>query len=251
MNPVLPLTYFVPDVEARVYGDRLYFYGSRDISGNNKYCSYDLEVFSTTDLRQFTAHGKCFSSYGPKRDTERQTPLYAPDSILGPDGRYYLYYCQSDATEGVAVGDKPEGPFKHIGYVPIANGDFIDPAVFIDDDGTGYYYWGQHTAKGARLNPDMVTLDEAGINDCLLTEVKDGFHEGSSMRKIGGLYYFVYTDISRGNASCLSYAVSRNPLGPFEKGGVIIDNDGCVIIEADVRTIGSTNFLFRPNNNRF
>ena len=47
------------------------------------------------------------------------------------------------------------------------------------------------------------------------------------MRKIGGLYYFVYTDISRGNASCLSYAVSRNPLGPFEKGGVIIDNDGC------------------------
>jgi hypothetical protein len=138
-----------------------------------------------------------------------------------------LYYCQSDATEGVAVADNPEGPFKNLGVINIANHDFIDPAVFVDDDGQGYYYWGQFKAKGAKIHPDMRTLDEGSILENILSEEEHGFHEGFSLRKRHGLYYAVYTDISRGKATCLSYATAKSPLGPFVKGGVIIDNDGC------------------------
>jgi hypothetical protein len=47
------------------------------------------------------------------------------------------------------------------------------------------------------------------------------------MRKRNGLYYLVYTDISRGKATCLAYATSTSPLGPFEKRGILIDNRGC------------------------
>ena len=72
----------------------------------------------------------------------------------------------------------------------------------------------------------MREIDESTLNTHLLTEEEHGFHEGSSVRKRNGIYYFVYTDISRGKASCLSYATSKSPLGPFKKGGVIIDNTG-------------------------
>ncbi|MFQ9395775.1 MAG: family 43 glycosylhydrolase [Lachnospiraceae bacterium] len=60
-----------------------------------------------------------------------------------------------------------------------------------------------------------------------MTQDEDGFHEGSSIRKINGKYYMVYADISRGRPTCLGYAISDNPLGPYEKKGIIIDNNGC------------------------
>ena len=61
----------------------------------------------------------------------------------------------------------------------------------------------------------------------LITEAEHGFHEGASIRKRNGIYYLVYADISRGRPTCLAYATSRSPLGPFTKGGIIIDNTGC------------------------
>lgn len=63
--------------------------------------------------------------------------------------------------------------------------------------------------------------------NCIASEWEHGFHEGASMRKRNGLYYLVYTDITRGKATCLSYAIGKHPLGPFERKGVIIDNMGC------------------------
>ena len=65
------------------------------------------------------------------------------------------------------------------------------------------------------------------MNRCIITEPEHGFHEGASIRKINGKYYLVYCDISRGRASCLSYAMADHPLGPYKKGGVIIDNIFC------------------------
>ena len=219
MNPILPLQHFVPDAEAHVGNDgRMYIYGSYDISGNTSYCSYEYRVFSSDDLVNWTDHGVSFSSC--------DFPLYAPDCICY-DGVYYLYYCLSDGSEGVATSTSPYGPFDNPVPVEGADKDGIDPAIFIDDDGQAYYYWGQFKLRGARLKPDMKSIDPATLKTELLTEDGHGFHEGSSMRKRNGIYYLVYTDISRGKATCLSYATSRSPLGPFEKGGVIIDNLGC------------------------
>lgn len=103
----------------------------------------------------------------------------------------------------------------------------IDPAVFVDDDGQAYYYWGQFRLRGAKLNADMHTLNLSSFQGNLIDEKRHGFHEGASMRKRNGLYYLTYTDISRGRPTCIGYAVSKSPLGPFDYKGIIIDNVGC------------------------
>lgn len=149
--------------------------------------------------------------------------LYAPDAIE-KDGRYYLYFCMSDDSEGVAVADSPQGPFGEPKRLAVQG---IDPAVFVDDDGQAYYYWGQFQANAARLSPDMMTLEKDSIVEGIVTEREHHFHEGSSMRKRNGIYYYVFADISRGKATCLGYATSTSPLGPFTYQGVIIDNADC------------------------
>lgn len=226
MNPVLPREHFVPDGEARAMPDgRLYVYGSYDISGRNAYCSDVLHVFSTDDLIHWTDHGVCFrASDVPwvKGDCE----LYAPDCIHRA-GRYYLYFCLSNQAEGVAVAEHPWGPFTDPKPIAGADGDGIDPAVFVDDDGQAYYYWGQYALRGAKLNADMRTLEQESVRRCLIDEKRHGFHEGSSMRKRGALYYMVFSDITRGRPTCLGYATSDSPLGPFEYRGIIVDNIGC------------------------
>ena len=153
-------------------------------------------------------------------------PLYAPDCVY-QDGRYYLYFCLSDNSEGVAESLQPTGPFSQATPLAGAHGDGIDPAAFIDQDGQAYYYWGQFHLRGARLRPDLKGIEPGSLHSHLLTEEKHGFHEGASIRKHGGLYYLVYTDISRGRATCLAYATAQSPLGPFEKRGILIDNTGC------------------------
>ena len=229
MNPILPETCFVPDAEARVMPDgRLYIYGSWDVSGSDDYCSRELHCFSTDDMKTWVHHGVIFRNdenftgipWNPK------TALYAPDAIHR-DGKYYLYVCGSGREEGVAVADSPVGPFSVAEKIKIADGDSIDPTVFVDNDGRAYYFWGQFTLRGGELCSDMKTLKSETVRRDLLTEWEHGFHEGASIRKRGDKYYMVYTDISRGKATCLSYAVADEPLGPYKKGGVIIDNVYC------------------------
>ena len=228
MNPVLQLNFIETDVEARQRQDgRAYLYGSYDIPDGTTYCSYEYHVFSSGNFSDWTEHGVSLRTLGPNAGVPwSQSPLYAPDCIC-KNGVYYLYFCTGDGSEGVAFSKSPAGPFT--GAVPLqaSNGDGIDPAVFLDDDGQCYYYWGQFAVRGARLKPSMTEIDPKTFRRNLLTDREHGFHEGVSVRKRNGLYYMVYTDISRGKATCISYATGRSPLGPFQKGGVIIDNTGC------------------------
>lgn len=160
-----------------------------------------------------------FSKFVPNRNL-----LFAPDCAY-KDGRYYLYFCMSDYSEGVAVSDSPEGPFTDPVRMPCGG---IDPAVFIDDDGSVYYYWGQFRANAVKLGGDMVSFDEGKVVKNVVTEEEHGFHEGSSMRKRNGIYYYVYPCIYRGDRpTCLAYATSSSPLGPFTYRGIIIDNAKC------------------------
>lgn len=150
--------------------------------------------------------------------------LFAPDGIY-KDGKYYLYFCLSDSSEGVAVSDRPEGPFRTLGQMPCAG---IDPAVFQDDDGSCYYFWGQFRANGARLKVNMVGFEEDSLTERIVTEEEHGFHEGSSIRKRNGVYYFVYPCIYRNNKpTSLAYATSSHPLGPYQYRGIIVDNAAC------------------------
>ncbi len=231
MNPILPRNYFVPDVEARVMPDgRLYIYGSFDVLNSNVYCSYEYHVFSTDDptLTNWVDHGVSFTNTveQPGLPWLPGELLWAPDAIH-KDGKYYLYACSAGDGEVVAVSDKPYGPFTDSKRVVGADGDGIDPAIFVDDDGQAYYFWGQFSLRGAKLKDDMCTVDQDSLVYGVLTEQEHGFHEGASIRKINGKYYLVYTDITRGKATCLSYAMSDSPLGPYKRCGVIVDNMYC------------------------
>lgn len=232
MNPLFDRKRFMADPEAHKMPDgRLYVYGSHDKCGAKEYCSLYHYVLSTDDpkLEKWTDYGVVFQNTPEKtqvgwRETGR---LSAPDAIH-KDGKYYLYVCSSmSRIEGVAESDKPYGPFENCVAVPYADGDGIDPAVFVDDDGSAYLFWGQFNLRGAKLNPDMKTLDLSTVNRSIINEFEHGFHEGASIRKRGDKYYLVYVDISRGKPTCLSYAISNNPLGPYEKKGVIIDTTFC------------------------
>jgi len=228
MNPILPIQHFVPDAEARQWSDgRMYLYGSYDISGRTSYCSWEYQVFSSADLIHWEDHGESFRSASPDSDVPwTGAPLYAPDCIYH-NGRYYLFFCTADNGEGLAESLFPAGRFTNAVPIEGANGDAIDPAVLVDDDGQVYYYWGQFHLRGAKLRPDLRGIQPETLCADLITEASHGFHEGASIRKHLGIYYMVYTDISRGRPTCLAYATSHSSLGPFTKGGIIIDNIGC------------------------
>lgn len=263
-NPILPLDIHIPDCEAHVMPDgHLYLYGSYD-QLENIFCSEEYVVVSTENMNKWTIHETALHgnsipwfedpSYPKYKgiDWTKPTPfirkmmenvtmaeekkkfevsehvkkpplLFAPDCVY-KNGMYYLYFCMSDESEGVAIADNPEGPFKNPKQLPCGG---IDPAVFIDEDQKAYYYWGQLYSHGVQLNEDMTSFDTGNIVDDLVTEEEHFFHEGSSIRKIGDTYYMVYANIERGKPTSLGYSISKSPLGPFEYKGIIIDNDKC------------------------
>ena len=215
-NPISPQGVYIADPTARVDSDgRLYIYGSLDESPDY-YCSQRYHVLSSSDLRQWTLHRDAFSW---------KDRLYAPD-LIRRDSTYYLYFDDPQGHEFVASGSSPTGPFTNA--TRIDGPQQIDPNIFIDDDGQAYYFWGQFAAKGAKMNADMRTLDLTTLRDSIVTERVHHFHEGSYVVKRGPYYYFLFADISRrGRPTSLGYAMSTQPLGPYEYKGIIIDNYGC------------------------
>lgn len=225
-NPIVPPGVFLADPEGHQWEDgRLYLYVSRDESPDY-YCSYRYDLISTSDMKNWTITENAFASKGPNDQVPYSDgALYASDATY-KDGKYYLYYSMNDRIdEGVAVSDAPDGPFRN--GQPMKGISQIDPAVFIDDDGQAYLYWGQFSAKGAKLKDNMLEVDTTTIVDGLVTEQEHFFHEGSSMRKRNGIYYLVYAHLRKGRPTCIGYATSKSPLGPFKYGGVIVDNAGC------------------------
>lgn len=221
-NPVLPENCFVPDVEARVWEDgRLYLYGSMDIQNQMDYCSHVYHVFSSDDGAAWKDHGIVFSS---KDVPWSEAPLYAPDCVY-KDGTYYLYFCTADGTIGVGESKNPYGPFRNAVKIECVTG--IDPSVLVDGN-EAYLYWGQFDqVRGAKLKKNMKEIEIDTVMQPLYNE-RDGFHEASSVRKINEIYYYVYAYEGRNKIpSCLAYATSTSPMGPFCYQGIIIDNAGC------------------------
>jgi len=183
--------------------------------------------------------------------------LWAPD-VACKNGKYYLYFPLKDKNDifriGVAVSDKPEGPFNPQSD-PIKGSHSIDPAVLEDNDGKYYIYfgglWGGQlqryrnnkaiecghepadnepalSPKVALLSENMLEFAEEPKNAVILDEngepLKAGDHdrryfEGPWMHKYNSKYYLSY---STGNTHKLCYAIGDNPYGPFTYKGVIL-----------------------------
>lgn len=242
-NPYLPLSIYIPDGEPKLFDDRVYLYGSKDYYGG-EYCCHKYHAYSAPadNLEEWTDHGPILASTNEYLNEGiadgvdwSDGLLWAPDVIKRGD-LYYLYFCLSDGSEGVAESPYPYGPFTNARRImmdgkPI---DGIDPSVL--QDGEDFYYtWGQGKCRIAKLMDDMCTLDPSTYAECLISNENEqqGFHEGSSLRKIGDWYVIVYASEytlrypNRGGApTCLDYAVSKNLYGPYERRGTIIDNTG-------------------------
>lgn len=233
-NPYLPFWEYIPDGEPRVFGDRIYVYGSHDRNGCDKFCDYRLKVWSAplSDPNKWVCHGTAFSTRDfreHKSDVDwTDNELYAPD-VVEKDGKYYLYAYIVGAKGCVAVSDRPEGPFRLLSQYSYNiekhydNGTFIDPGVLVDDDGRVYIYCGYLGSYMAELDGnDMHTvLDGTYKLDIIPTDDPHRFFEACSPRKINGKYYLIY---SPKQGSCLDYAISDSPTGPFEYKGTIINN---------------------------
>ncbi|MEL0456301.1 family 43 glycosylhydrolase [Flavobacteriaceae bacterium SZ-1-7] len=217
-NPFITHMY-TADPSARVFNDTLYVFPSHDKDDAVKFTMEDWHVFSTTDMKTWTDHGVAFSLNDLNWATFQ---AWAPDCIYR-NGKYYFYYPVEHSKIGVAVGDKPYGPFKDPLNEPlihtnsegvVCNRDFIDPAVFIDDDGQAYLYMGQLIVNAIKLNEDMISYD----GKVYLLEGADDFFEAVWMHKYAGNYYLSYV----GESGEIKYGMSNNPLGPFKYKGVIL-----------------------------
>ena len=234
-NPYLPNWEYIPDGEPRVFGDRIYVYGSHDRKDSIDFCDYKLKVWSApvSDPTKWVCHGDIFRSRdghdSPSDVDWTDELLFAPD-VVERGGKYYLYAYIVNAKGCVAVADRPEGPFRLLSRyeydIPnhYDNGTFIDPGVLVDDDGRVYIYCGYQGSYMCELKDNMYEAVPGSYKlDIIPTAEPHRFFEACSPRKINGTYYLIYSP-QRG--SCLDYATSDSPTGPFTYRGTIIEFPG-------------------------
>ena len=247
-NPYLPSWEYIPDGEPYVFGDRVYVYGSHDLSNGWVFCLGDYVCWSAPvdDLGNWRYEGVIYPKTSDPLNRDGRMCLYAPDVTVGPDGRYYLYYVLDKVSVvSVAVCDTPAGKYEFYGYVHYPDGTRLgekagdepqfDPGVITEGEltylYTGFCGRGDRSRTGAQatvLGPDMLTVVEKPViiaPGCMYAEGTgfEGheFFEAPSIRKIGDTYYFIYSSAVMHE---LCYATSKEPRSGFKYGGVIVSN---------------------------
>lgn len=251
------------DPSANVFNGKLYIYPSHDWDSGAAFDDdgghfemKDYHVLSLDDVEdgEVTDHGVILAL----EDIPWAGRQLWDNDVVEKDGKYYLIFSAKDKNDvfhlGVAVADRPEGPFK-AQPDPIRGSYSIDPCVFKDDDGSVYTYFGglwggqlqrykENKAMGkeylpegdenalpsrvAKMTDDMLQFAEEPrpvliIDDNgkpLRADDPHRFFEASWMHKVNGKYYFSY---STGDSHLLCYAVGDNPYGPFTYKGVILE----------------------------
>ena len=253
---------YMADPSVHVFNGRLYIYPSHDresgIPENDNGDHFDMNdyhVLSTEDVMhgEVTDHGVALRV----ADIPWAGRQLWDCDVAYKDGKYYLYFPLKDRNDifrmGVAISDKPEGPFIPQPD-PIRGSYSIDMAVFRDDDGSHYIYFGgiwggqlqRYRDNKAIENPHLPADDEPALPSRVVKLAdnmlefaeeprpviilgEDGkpltagdphrFFEASWMHKYNGKYYLSY---STGDTHLLCYAVGDNPYGPFTYQGVIL-----------------------------
>ncbi len=219
-NPIFQ-TDFTADPAPVVIGDTVFVFTSHDEDGVDYFTMNEWRVFSTVDMVNWTDRGAPIQNSDFKwadRDAAWASQM------IERDGKYYFYVTSTSngpRVIGVGVADHPAGPYKDAIGKPLAgpNWNYIDPTVFIDDNGQAYAYWGNPKLYWCKLNKDMVTID-GRINETNLTaESNYKYTEGPWISKRNGIYYMIYA--SHGVPEKISYATSNSPEGPWTSRGII------------------------------
>lgn len=254
---------YTADPSAHVFNGRIYIYPSHDTATGtpeddlgSHFNMMDYHILSMDSIGgKVTDHGVALDI---KDIPWAGQQLWAPDAAFA-NNTYYLYFPVKDKLDvfhiGVATSNKPEGPFT-AEKQPIKGSYSIDPAVFKDDDGSFYMYfggiWGGQLQKWngnkydsagklrqaaeqavlprvAKLNADMKSFAEE-VKEIKIVD-KDGklftekdndkrFFEAAWIHKYKGKYYFSY---STGDTHFINYAIGDNPYGPFTYQGVLLN----------------------------
>ncbi|MFG6485707.1 glycoside hydrolase family 43 protein [Roseateles sp. BYS78W] len=229
MNPLFAPLY-TADPAVLVDAGRVYLFTGRDEAqpGGKDFVMHEWRVFSTCDMATWKDEGVPIKA----RDFAWAKGRAWASDITKRNGKYYFYGTVEHATVpgfaiGVAVSDSPTGPFVDArGTALITNDmtkqtdiawDDIDPAIFIDDDGQAYLYWGNTVLKYAKLKPNMTELD-GPIMDVPVAN----FVEASYLHKHKGTYYLSY---SQHFPEETAYMTGPSPTGPWTPQGVVMERN--------------------------
>jgi beta-xylosidase len=223
-NPIIKHKY-TADPAALVHGGKVWLYAGHDEApaGREGYLMNEWLVFSSSDMVNWTEHPVPLK---PKDFAWAKGEAWA-SQVIERNGKFYWYATVEHGTIrgksiGVAVADKPEGPFKDArGSALITNDmtkyasiswDDIDPTVYIDDDGQAYLFWGNTALHYARLKENMTELDGP-----IQTIKLPHFTEAPWIHKHKGWYYLSY---AYQFPEKTAYARSRSINGPWQYMGI-------------------------------
>ena len=240
-NPILDGWY--ADPEGIIYDDTYWIYPTwSDLYENQIF----FDCFSSKDLITWTKHSNILDTTEVKW---AKRAMWAP-AVLRKDDKYYIFFGANDVHEGevggigVAVSDKPEGPYKDLLGKPLINdivngAQPIDQFVFKDKDGSYYmYYGGWRHCNVVKLNDDFTELVPFEDGEIYKEVTPENYVEGPFMFIRDGKYYFMWSEGSWGKADYLvAYAISDSPFGPFERIGVILQQDDEIATSAGHHSI--------------
>jgi arabinoxylan arabinofuranohydrolase len=266
VNPVVQ-TIYTADPAPVVHDGTLYLFTSHDEDElvKNFFTMKDWRCYSTTDMVNWTDHGAVASMHDLKWAGSGwgggfENGAWAPQAIVR-DGKWYLYVPLQGRGIGVLVADNPFGPFTDPIGKPLIPNDNIDPAVFIDDDGQGYLYWGNPKCWYVKLNKDMISFDTSiGDKGLVVLDMtveqfnkrrKDDpkrpttYEEGPWLYKRNGLYYLFFA--GGPIPEHLGYSTSPSAEGPWKYGGVVMEPQSAFTIHPGVVDYKGKTYMFYHN----
>ena len=244
-NPLI-MDQFTADPTARVFEGKIYVYPSHDIPATpgrgrpNWFVMEDYHVFSSENLTDWTDHGAILNQTNVPWLNRDSYDMWAPDCLF-KNGKYYFYFPVGGRI-GVAVAERPYGPFKPE-LTPIAGANGIDPGLLLDKDGTAYMFWARGRIFVARLKDNLVEL---GSPPQVVTNLPTrGLIEGPFPFERNGIYYLTYPHVQN-KTERLEYATSTGPLGPYRQAGVFLDEaaSGCWTVHQSVVEYKGQWYLF-------
>ncbi len=268
-NPIIQTNY-TPDPAPYVHNDTVYLFVDHDEDDAQYFKMKDWQLYSTTDMVNWTYRGTPIST--ATFQWAKQGDNAWASQAIERNGKWYWYICAEDTTKGlhgigVAVADSPEGPYVDPLKRPLVPGDwgFIDPSVFIDDDGQAYVFWGNNGCWYAPLNEDMISLagevkSVPGLNDpdafgpqrmkfdyqVNKEVIKTNYEEGPWVFKRNGVYFMVYA--AGGVPEHMAYSTAPTIHGPWKYGGRILDEaENSFTIHGGSIEYHGRNFIFYHN----